>query len=634
MGKITILDDYIANKIAAGEVVERPASVVKELVENSLDAGSTRIEVRIRGGGLEEITVIDDGEGMSSEDAVLAFSRHATSKIKADTDLDHIATLGFRGEALPSIGAVAIVEMRTRPHDNLSGTYILIEGGKVVQQSEVGCPPGTTVTVKGLFTNIPARLKNLKSVAVETGHISDVMNKIAIAYPEVSFTLFHEQKCLLRTIGQGELLPVIASIYGIETAKELVPVSSQLEGISINGYIGKPSLSRSNRNHQVFVINRRVVRNRQISQALEQSFHSLMMVGRHPVAFLIYRLPLEKVDPNVHPAKSEVRLFAGQQLIEVTEIAVKEALHSKNLVPQTKLYQEHTKPKDYEKKGSVQKGFGQENFVQENFVQETFELKSRAVSAQPAPKAVKTPEAVEPTEAVNYPAAVAEVTAEIEKLAELGSDEGVYPKATVKEAMVREKSESYPELRPLCQIDNTYIMAKAEGRGFYLIDQHAAHERILYEKSMKAKGQEYMQMLAVPENINLTHLEAQILIENILHFHSVGFIVEHFGGDSFLLRGVPQGFVPGREKTIFLDLLDYFCQNRNKITNKQLHEGMLILAACKSAIKAGDRLTQGQMEKLLEDLSKTEIPYTCPHGRPTTIFISGYELEKMFKRVT
>ncbi|WP_083779187.1 DNA mismatch repair endonuclease MutL [Thermincola potens] len=626
VGKIKILDDFTANKIAAGEVVERPASVIKELVENALDAGSSKIEIQISRGGLDKITVIDNGEGMDREDARLAFHRHATSKIRNDADLDAIATLGFRGEALPSIAAVSTVEVRTRPHNEVCGARLIVEGGKIVKDEDIGCPAGTTITVSNLFANVPARLKNIKSVSLEAGHISDVVSKLAVAYPEVSFSLQHDNRFLFKTSGNGDMLDIIASLYGTETARALLPINAERDGIGINGYIARPSVTRSTRNHQTFIVNRRIVKSRPLSQALEQGYHSLIMTGRYPVAFLNIHLPYNLIDPNVHPAKMEVRLFVLDKISDLLSSAVKVALSSNTLIPETKIPVE--KPSGIQNRNQAQyvqqfldvdEGHYHGKQAECSLVKEgspvLAELPDRSIADEPQDEPQKEPQKEPQDIPLN-------MLLDLPRRISLDTPYNYFPKDKV-----------IAGLRPIGQIDCTYIVAQGREAGLYLIDQHAAHERILYEKNMQVPTTNYSQLLAIPQHIELTHLEAQVLITNILEFQAIGFVIEHFGGDSFLLRGVPGGFPPGKEKKIFLDLLDYFFSNQHKLTNKELREDLIIMMSCKAAIKAGDRLLQGQMEKLLADLSNTELPYTCPHGRPTVIHISGYELEKMFKRV-
>ncbi len=604
MGKINVLDSFTANKIAAGEVVERPASVVKELVENSLDAGATKIDVVITKGGLDNITVTDNGEGMNGDDAVLSFHRHATSKIRTGADLDHISTLGFRGEALPSIAAVSRVELKTRRHDAIIGTQVILEDGQVIKEQETGCPVGTSISVQNLFANVPARLKSTKSVALEAAHISDVVSKLAISNPNVSFSLQHDNRSQLRTTGNGDLKSIIASVYGTEIGRNLIEITGIAGDIKVGGYVAKPIITRASRTHQIYLVNNRVVRSRVISFALEEAYHSLIMTGRHPIAFLTVEMPYNYVDPNVHPAKMEVRIYEADTLTQLIRDSVKRALTQRNLIPEGqtnyKGSREKTKP------------------VEQMAVQYKLEIPSS--------------KAVQPGIVMERPdKGLSRTGADVNQKLSL-VDTPKIDTPMIETPVMESATDRLPALRPFGQVDCTYILAQGD-EGLYIIDQHAAHERILYEKNMAGSEITCIQMLVIPENVELSHLETQILIDNILEFQQLGFLVEHFGGNTFLLRGVPKGFNPGTEKKIFLDLLDYFYQKRNKLTIKELHEDMLTMMSCKAAIKAGDRLTAGEMERLLDDLSKTELPFSCPHGRPTIVHITGYELEKMFKRV-
>ncbi len=583
MGKIILLDEHTANKIAAGEVVERPASVVKELVENAIDAGGTRIEVSITDGGLTEIVVSDNGAGMDPEDARLAFERHATSKIKDAGDLDRIRTLGFRGEALPSIAAVSRVSLKTRTRDSVAGTELVLEGGKILSINEVGCPAGTIVRVNNLFYNTPARKKHMKSPTTEAGHISEIINKFAMGFPHISFQFKSNDRVILKTSGNGSLLECIQNIYGTQTAREMLVVDANEGDIGMYGYIGKPSLSRAGRNHQTVYINGRFVRSRLISEAVEKAYHTMLMTGRYPVFVININTRPENVDVNVHPAKNEVRLVDARALQDfITEWAT-QALMSSRLIPAGEA-------------AAAQKTYA-EDFRQE-------EWKPGRVCEMPA-ESIYT------------------------------ANEVFTASGTVEPSDPDDEEDTgrFPELRPIGQIDCTYIVAQGSD-GMYLVDQHAAHERILYEKYMeKPDSVTATEMLLFPVTLQLTHQEVQLLTDHLDVLTELGFLVEHFGGDSFLLRGMPAGIAKDGGKEIFLDLLDYFLQNRYTITGKALRERLLITMACKNAIKANHKLGLPEMESLLAQLANARRPYTCPHGRPTVIHFLRHDLEKKFKRV-
>ncbi|PKM47806.1 MAG: DNA mismatch repair protein MutL [Firmicutes bacterium HGW-Firmicutes-8] len=590
MGNIILLDEHTANKIAAGEVIERPASVVKELIENSIDAGSTRIEVSITDGGLAEITVSDNGFGMDARDAVLALERHATSKISRASDLESIQTLGFRGEALPSIASVSKVNLKTKIKESLSGIELVIEGGKILKESETGCPPGTAIRVSELFYNTPARQKHMKGPAAEAGHISDVVNKFAMGYPNISFQLTSSGRVVLKTSGSGRLLEVIANIYGPNTAKDMLPIDTQNEEGAVFGYLGKPFLTRSGSTHQTIYINGRYIRSRLITKAVENAYHGMLMIARHPVFVINIRTSPEEVDVNVHPAKTEVRLARTGALEEFITRAVKVVLTGNRLIPTGNI-------------GPAKVA----NVPQESSKQEEWKIPYPQVF--PAGRVCEVPLGSEYTPPKEFAAEALPETPGIQVPVE------------------------FPDLRPIGQIECTYIVAQGSD-GMYLIDQHAAHERILYEKYME-KPDAFIasEQLLFPVTLDLTHREAQLLNDTIIVFTDLGFVVEHFGGESFILRGIPAGAGKDGGKEIFLDLLDYFSQNRYTISNKALREKFLITMACRNAIKANNKLGLPEMESLLAMLAQAEQPYTCPHGRPTMIHFSGYDLEKKFKRV-
>lgn len=630
MGRIILLDELTANKIAAGEVVERPASVVKELIENSIDAGSSRIEITITDGGLKEMLISDNGTGMDGNDAVMAFERHATSKIRSAEDLERIETLGFRGEALASIAAVSRLSLRTKTRDSIAGTEVLIDGGKLVHTGETGCPEGTLFKIQDLFYNTPARKKHMKSIPVEGGHISEIVNKIAMAHPNISFQLKSNNRLIFKTTGNGNLQECIAGIYGPELAREMLSVNTAQEEFRVAGYIGKPSVTRSSRSHQVIYVNGRFIKDRMISEAVEKAYHSLIMTGRYPVFVLHISISPEMVDVNVHPAKTVVRIDDSQRLTEFIFGTVKQNLLSHRLIPDM---EERSTPAVMPPITEQPQEIIQEElnlprrtypvFVPENKYRqgdENYDLhkidKSKHVEIE---RHLEIKEEHISESRANYSETHSESHGESQK----PQNHSVHPS----------NNNNFPDIRPVAQIDSTYIIAQGID-GMYVIDQHAAHERIIYEKYM-AKTDSYIttEQLLFPETVQLTYQEAQFLVEYVTEFTNLGFVIEHFGGNSFLLRGVPTAVSKENSKEIFLDLLDYFSRNRYTISGKVLEEKFLITMACKNAIKAGQKLGLPEMESLLEQLAEAEQPYTCPHGRPTIIHFSGYELEKKFKRV-
>lgn len=605
MGKINLLDELTANQIAAGEVVERPASVVKELVENAIDAGSTVIEVDIQEGGVKSICITDNGMGLEKDDVALAFQRHATSKIRAAEDLAVINSLGFRGEALPSIAAVSEVELVTRPAGETVGTRIVVKGSEIIQHRETGCPAGTAVRVTDLFYNTPARLKHMKTATVEGGHCGDVVTRLALAHPEISFRFRHNDRDVFQTSGRGNLQDTIASLFGVTYIRDMMPVSADSSDFSFRGYLGKPVVSRVNRHHQHIFINGRYIRSRLISDAVEKGYHTMLMTGRRPVFVLAFEISPSLVDVNIHPTKLEVRFQQERELATVVTETVRAALLQHTLIPE--VVESITGQKTGETAVSqecIQDRQG--NFLDgQEYVQDRLKFNSRRGREE------------EPVIRV----AVREATAIYQPVLEKpGGDEG-------------DSAPPFPQLQPLGQIDNTYIVAGGDD-GLYLVDQHAAHERILYEKFFARCGdRDFTQELLLPVTLELVHQDAQTLLVNIITFTELGFIIEHFGGDAFLLRGVPGVIKKGEEKKIFLDLLDYFSHFQHKITGKELREHLIINMACKAAIKANQRLTPDESKALLSDLAGTTAPFTCPHGRPTVIHMTNYELQKKFKRV-
>lgn len=604
MGRIILLDELTANKIAAGEVVERPASVVKELIENSIDAGSTKIEISVIDGGLSEIVITDNGMGMDADDARMAFERHATSKIRGAADLDVINSLGFRGEALPSIAAVSRITLKTRVAENLSGTKVVLEGGHFGEMSETGCRVGTVIRVNNLFYNTPARQKHMKKPSVEVGHISDVVNKFAMGYPNISFQLVSNGRQLLKTSGRGDLLESIVNVLGLDTGREMLNLEKTDAHVFLTGYLGKPSQSRANRNHQIIYLNGRYIRSRIISEAIEKAYHSMLMTGRYPVFILKLTIEPNQVDVNVHPAKTEVRLANSAFLAEFITTAAAEVLAEKRLIP-----------------GEASRAGHAFEDKQGKLVQVEWKLQSRSTP-------VKPPDIFEvSTGQPEWVDAVREVSAAWPE------NNSGYDRQDYAEQSQDDSDSGFPMLQPIGQIDCTYIICQGDD-GMYMVDQHAAHERILYDKYMQQPEQfTAVAQLLFPLTIQLTHHEIQLFNEQQELFASLGFVVEDFGGNTLLVRGLPASVSSDGGKEIFLDLLDYFSQNRYTISGKALSEKFLITMSCKNAVKAHDRLSLPEMEELLEQLAGTTHPYTCPHGRPTMVYFSGYDLEKKFKRV-
>jgi len=546
---IQVLSSDLINKIAAGEVIERPASVVKELVENAIDAKATHITIEIQNAGKRLIRVSDNGVGMSKEELKLSVERHSTSKISSYDDLFNIGTLGFRGEALPSICSVAKVEIqsgaREEGGETCHGMSIQIEGGKIKKEEEVGGPKGTSITVKELFYNVPARKKFLKSNYVEMGHISTLISKLILSNSKIKVKLTSDGKQIYSSSGNGDLLDAISSIYKSEIAKELIEVP----GDRVYGYISKPNLSRVDRNYESIFVNGRYIRNALVSSALESAYRTLIPQGRYPIAVLFINVAGNEVDVNVHPTKREVKFLKTREVLDSVAAAAKKALSSLTI-----------------------QASGVESF-------DRFEDRK---NWQP----------------------------EMEQL-QLG---------TIPEVEI-EITEIQPYI-PIYQFKNTYIVA-TDGEGLVLIDQHAAHERILFDQLSNKLEAISKQSLLMPETLEFDHAEALVLEENLEYIKSLGFDLEVFGRDSFLLRSVPSFLGKGSARALLEDL---------ELGKEKSREKVLKLMACHGAIKAGDKLSTDEINQLIRDLYKTENPLTCPHGRPTIIKFSEADLAKLFKR--
>ncbi|MDI6794657.1 MAG: DNA mismatch repair endonuclease MutL [bacterium] len=601
MSKIKVLPTDIANKIAAGEVVQRPASVVKELLENSLDAGSSKITVEIIGGGRDLIRIEDNGSGMSKDDAILAFERHATSKISSAEDLDSIRSFGFRGEALPSIAAVSITELVTKTTDSISGTLVRLEGGVVKEVKETGTPVGTSIEIQRLFFNTPARRKFLKTVATEAGHISNIVSQEAIAQPEISFKLIHNGQIVFNAPATKDPLERVSSLLGRELSQDLIRLDFKTSLFEVTGFLAPPSHTRSNRAGQSIFVNRRYITNRTIMHALYAGYHTLLPINRHPIAVIFIAIDPALVDVNVHPAKSEVRFRQEREVHDGIEQAVREALSGTDLIPRVV---EAPAPgigepgREARIKGAMETYFSRQT---EQGSRGAEERRSRGTGDQ-GPF----------SESLGF-----------------SPDTGGIPFSQQVSMFSRTR------LYPLAQIYNTYIVAQDE-EGISIIDQHAAAERVAYEKLMKEAGQAQVnsQLLLIPITLETDYAQAAILIENRDIFNSFGFQIEEFGQKTFLLRAVPAIAEKRNPKELIFDLL-HDLQTMEKTKDIQaIKEKMLILVACHSAIRAGDKLSPPEIEALISQLSQTTLPYTCPHGRPTVIKLSLNELEKRFKRIS
>jgi DNA mismatch repair protein MutL len=589
---IRVLDENTANKIAAGEVVERPASVVKELVENALDAYGKNIEVTIADGGVSFIRVADDGVGMVREDAELAVLRHATSKISSADDLFSVHSLGFRGEALPSIAAVSRFSLTTRPHDAALATYVEVTGGAVTDVREAGGGVGTVATVADLFYNTPARRKFLKAPATESGHIHDVIGKLALSHPEVAFRLVNNGRLVLATPGNGGLPDALASLYGPKVGDELLPVAYEEEGLAVGGYVAKPTLLKSSRLWQTFIVNGRVVASRLLAKALDNAYHSLLPKSGYPLAALTILLPADAVDVNVHPQKSEIKFRDESRVFKAVHRAVSAAL-------------EGARPEEAAAAPAISwpraggPAYGRQEY---------------APAAAPVPQWRETP----------LPFAAARDA--IRQESELAGVNAVPPEPAADDAA----PEPTAALVPLGQVGDCYIVARGAD-GLYIIDQHAAHERILYERLGAASGRIPVQTLLVPVFIDLDNREAALVGEHLDTFAALGFTLEQVGPATFRLTEMPADVPPGEGRAFLHDIL-VLLDGRADPTAAELRHACLQTAACRAAVKAGDSLSMRQIQALLQELAATSLPYTCPHGRPAIVRFGAEDLAKLFKR--
>jgi DNA mismatch repair protein MutL len=596
---IRVLSPQEAARIAAGEVIERPASVVKELIENALDAHARQITVETRQGGAAFLRVVDDGEGIPPDELRIAFERHATSKVRSEEELWRIATLGFRGEALPSIAAAADVELASRPAGALVAGRIVLRDGDVAHQGSAGAPPGTSITVQGLFRRQPARLKFLRSPASEGAQIATAVSQYALAYPEVRFTLRADGRTLLQTPGNGDLLDAAAAVYGVEVAAELIPLESErrpepVEGgtIEVTGLVGSPSVSRANRNYVSLFANRRWIKHRSLTFAVIEAYQGMLPVGRFPVAIIEVRLPPDEVDVNVHPTKAEVRFRDDRAVFAAVQRAVRRTLSSRA-------------PTLGVEAGSWSLDAGGS----------IFDARPSAVAA-PAPPLTWREQST-PIPLANAVSAISRQQPETSDPAS-----GIPLLA----------SDALPLLRPVGQVGNTYVIAEGP-EGMYLIDQHAAHERVLYERflAQQRDGVREQQPLLQPAPLELTARQRSLLDGFAGELEAAGLCVEPFGDDgAYLVRAVPPALAGGDASRAVAELLDLLAREDGP-RDEPAHRVAASLA-CHAAVRAGKALGDEEQRELLRQLEASEHARTCPHGRPTMVHVSSDALAKQFRR--
>ncbi|MEC1626536.1 DNA mismatch repair endonuclease MutL [Bacillus mojavensis] len=626
MAKVIQLSDELSNKIAAGEVVERPASVVKELVENAIDADSTVIEIDIEEAGLASIRVLDNGEGMENEDCKRAFRRHATSKIKDENDLFRVRTLGFRGEALPSIASVSHLEITTSTGEG-AGTKLMLQGGNIISESRSSSRKGTEIVVSNLFFNTPARLKYMKTVHTELGNITDVVNRIALAHPEVSIRLRHHGKNLLQTNGNGDVRHVLAAIYGTAVAKKMLPLHVSSLDFEVKGYIALPEITRASRNYMSSVINGRYIKNFPLVKAVHEGYHTLLPIGRHPITFIEITMDPILVDVNVHPSKLEVRLSKETELHDLIRDGIKDVFKQQQLIPSAQL------PK---KSAPVMKNEQQFMTFDEKPAERKVPEKAPMPSYSPMKLSSVVKEPVEIEDELPSEQLETHSVAETKQRMEEHAVSEEWPEAFEQEPAQEQQqtsSERVPIMYPIGQMHGTYILAQNEN-GLYIIDQHAAQERIKYEYFREKVGEiePEVQDMIVPLTFHYSTNEALIIEQHQQELESVGVFLESFGSNSYIVRCHPAWFPKGEEAELIEEIIQQVLDSKN-IDIKKLREEAAIMMSCKGSIKANRHLRNDEIKALLDDLRSTSDPFTCPHGRPIMIHHSTYEMEKMFKRV-
>ena len=729
MGNIVLLDDLTINKIAAGEVIERPASVVKELVENSIDAGANNISVEIKNGGISYIRITDNGKGIMPDDMEMAFERHATSKIRKADDLEVVTTMGFRGEALASIASISHVEVTSRTEDNDIGCKVEVKGGHLIEKEDIGCPKGTTMTITDLFYNTPVRYKFLKKDFTEAGYIEDVVTRIALVHPEIAIKLISSGKTIIQTSGNGDIKSVIYNIFGKDVAENIIDVDYTYEDIKVSGVIGKPVIARSNRSNQLFFVNKRYIKDKVLTSAAEQGYKGLLTIGKYGFLVLNIEMNPQKVDVNVHPAKLEVRFEDENKVFKAIYHSIKDSLLKDDLVPdktrieinknegqvknisetvpelnrliagsiqnsglsyikelENKEVKEEIKKEieEPEKKHGLFSRFGiapkKENKDEEdddendkykmgNFIAQIYNNKHLEKVEEPKEEQKHEENIVKEDTKVNDATKkidLSEINEKMEQLSNLKIDsdyenfDEMYAKTfgTVKkEEVVEEPDEGYKlkqnELKTVENIsifDNTkkeeiplykfigiafstYIIIEMD-KELYIIDQHAAHERIMYEKIKENyynDDKKDSQLMLLPDIINLSHKDMQIAKDNMDIFEKAGFVLEEFGENTIKLTGVPNVCIDLDTKELFLETLDEI-NTVARTAKQEIEEKFIATVACKAAVKANMALTKEEVDNLMRQLLVLPNPFTCPHGRPTAIKMTKADIEKKFSR--
>ena len=710
MGNIVLLDELTINQIAAGEVIERPASVVKELIENSIDAGATNITVEIKNGGISYIRITDNGKGIMPDDMEIAFERHATSKIRQAKDLETVKSMGFRGEALASIAAIARVELVSKTESSDIGRKVVVEGGKIISNEEIGCPKGTTITVQNLFFNTPVRYKFLKKDFTEFGYIEDAVTRIALINPNIAIRLINSGKTVIQTSGNNDMKTVIYNIYGKDIAENCLNVDYTYEDIKVTGVVGKPIISRSNRSNQLFFVNKRYVKDKALTSAAEQGFRGMITIGKFGFLILNISVDPHKVDVNVHPAKLEVRFEEESKVFKAIYHSIKETLLKEDLVSEAEkikniditkktniqepkqIYNtEVTKSKDNTtpifgslfkkiKNSQMSKEDEEISGVKNNPIEEIFrnrenkeeninEIKNIDENIKTDKENIETIENKEPIKPIENKSDLNNIMEKVHKLEEnsMEPDEKNFDEMYAKmfgrlpieenvqeDNKLNEDAEEYhfddvntenmslftknninsiPNYKFIGIAFSTYIIIEME-KELYIIDQHAAHERIMYEKIKKnyySDGPKESQLMLLPDIITLTHKEMGIAKDNMELFEKAGFTLEEFGENTIKLTGVPNVCIDLETRELFLETLDEI-NTVARTAKQEIEERFIATVACKAAVKANMALTREEVDELMKELLVLPNPFTCPHGRPTAIRMSKSEIEKKFSR--
>ncbi len=601
---ITILPKHVSDKIAAGEVVERPVSIMKELVENSIDAGATSIVAEIKNGGKSYLRVTDNGCGIPKDQVVLAFQRHATSKIKEADDLDHIYTLGFRGEALTSIAAVSRTEIITKTPSEKNGYKVLIEGGDVLSQTATGCPDGTTIIVRDLFYNTPARLKFLKTDGTESSLIIEFISQMALAYPMIRFRMINNEQPLFSTQGNGDRLQGIHTLYGRINGGKLLPVSSKVETYGLEGYISDPGEHRSNRKSQIFFVNGRVINNKPMERALDKAYSQRLFEGRHPIAYLFLEVPAEDLDVNIHPNKREVRFHRESEVEDFVRNSLASTLQGRNAIPGLEKERSFKSTSDQNTKTSHDKP---QNFNQVDIITLLSSLREQQnIIAEETIISTDTSTAKVPSESPQLRPSIQTIEA---------VDNRFHPET----------------LTSLGVVFGTYIVATDDDT-LYLIDQHAAHERILFEQILAQmdKREKFKQLILMPFTVKCSIAESESSDAWLHVLSEMGYTLESFGPNTYLVKEIP-GFLTHEEAERFLsDFLDHVTEDTELADRKVLTKAAS--NACKEAVKGREHLSSEEIDELFIRLSQCENPLSCPHGRPTFIRFPQHEIERKFRR--